>query len=98
MIYRASLRCARLRLRRLLNFAALDARRADAKALGSALDHCVYGLQVQIPAPLGDIVGVADAVSKPRAALTDFTHFRHIQGLLLIDSNEFSTGDYAQAN
>jgi hypothetical protein len=66
-------------LRGLLNFSALDARRADANALGCALDHRVYGLQIQIPAPLGDIVGVADTVSEPRAALTDFTHFRHIR-------------------
>src|SRR5579872_297041 len=78
------------RLRGLLNFSALNARRTDANALGRALDHRVYGLQIQIPAPLGDIVGVADTVSEPWAALTDFTHFRHID-LLLMDSHEFST-------
>jgi hypothetical protein len=66
-------------LRGLLNFSALNAGGADTNALGCALDHCVYGLQIQIPAPLGDIVGVADTVSEPRAALTDFTHFRHIR-------------------
>ena len=82
----------RLNLSGFLNFSALNARRADANALGRTFDHCVYGLQIQIPAPLGDIVGVANAVSKPRAALTDFTHFRHKQGLLM-DSYESSIGD-----
>jgi hypothetical protein len=77
-------------LRGFLNFAALDARRADANTLGRARDNCMYGLQVQIPTPFRYIVGVADTVSEPRATLTDFTHFRHI-GLLLKDSYELST-------
>ena len=51
----------------------------------------MHRLQVQIPAPAGDIVGVTDAVSEPRATLTDFTHFRHIRVLLVIDSYELST-------
>ena len=64
-------------LRGFLNFTALDAVGADADALGSAFDHRVYGLQIQIPAPFRYVVGVADTVSEPWAALTDFTHFRH---------------------
>jgi hypothetical protein len=64
-------------LRGFLNFTALDARRTDADTLGRSGDHGVDRLQVQIPAPLGNVVGVADTVSEPRAALTDFTHFRH---------------------
>ena len=78
-------------LRGLLDFSALDAGRADANALGRALNHRMYRLQIQIPTTLGQVVGVADTVSEPRAALTDFTHFRHRQGLLLKDSYELST-------
>ena len=80
-----------IKLSGFLNFSALDARGADTDALGRSGDHGVDGLQVQIPAPLGNVVGVADTVSEPRAALTDFTHFRHIRGLLLKDSYELST-------
>jgi hypothetical protein len=74
-----------------LDFAALDASGADANALGCAFDYRMYGLQIQIPAPFRQVVGVADTVSEPWAALTDFTHFRHIRGLLLMDSYELST-------
>jgi hypothetical protein len=63
----------------LLYFSALNARGANSDALGRAFDHCVYGLKIQIPAPLSQVVGVADTVSEPGAALTDFTHFRHIR-------------------
>jgi hypothetical protein len=66
-------------LRGFLNFSAFNARCANSDALGRAFDHCVYGLQIQIPAPFCQVVGVADTVSEPRAALTDFTHFRHIR-------------------
>jgi len=62
-----------------LNFAVFDARGAHADALGRARDHRMDGLQVDVPAPLGDIVGVADAVSEFRTAHTKFTHFRHIR-------------------
>jgi len=62
-----------------LDFAGLNARRAHADTLGRASDHRMDGLQVDVPAPLGDVVGVAYAVSELRTAHTDFTHFRHIQ-------------------
>ena len=75
-----------------MDFPALNARRTDANSLGRSRDHGVNGLQVQIPTPLGQVVGVADTVSEPWAALTDFTHFRHIRGLLLDDFYELSTG------
>jgi hypothetical protein len=65
------------KLRGFLDFSALDARGADTNTLGRSGHYGVHRLQIQIPATLGQIVGVADTVSEPRAALTDFTHFRH---------------------
>src|SRR5690349_6134262 len=81
-------------LRGFLDFSVLNARGADSNALGRSRHHRVHALKVQIPAPLSQVVGVADAISKPRPASTDFTHFRHIRGLLLIDSYELSTTAY----
>jgi hypothetical protein len=37
----------------------------------------VHGLQIQIPAALGDIVSMADFIAKPWAAPAYFTYFRH---------------------
>jgi hypothetical protein len=65
------------RLSGFLNFAGLNARRAHTDTLGRASDHRMDGLQVDVPAPLSDVVGVADAVSELRTAHTNFTHFRH---------------------
>ena len=44
------------------DFAAADAGRADAHAFCGRAHAGVHGTQVYIPAPLGDVVGVADAV------------------------------------
>ena len=46
------------------HFAAANAGRAGADALGSAIHFSVYGAQVDVPAPAGHIVGVADGISK----------------------------------
>jgi hypothetical protein len=74
-----------------LNFSALDTGGADPNALGCAFNDSVYGLQIQIPATLGQVMSVADPISEPRTTLTEFTHFRHIRGLLLIYSYELNT-------
>jgi hypothetical protein len=44
-------------------FAAANAGRADAHALGSGAHAGVHRAEIDVPAPLGDVVGVADAVS-----------------------------------
>ncbi|GAC1509013.1 MAG: hypothetical protein NVS1B11_13120 [Terriglobales bacterium] len=48
------------------DFAALDTSGADANALADTLHLGVNRTQVHVPAPLADIVGVADIVSKLR--------------------------------
>ena len=62
---------------RLLNFAALDAVRADLHALGRAFYQSANALQVDVPASLGDIVSVADSIAELRTAATEFTGLRH---------------------
>src|SRR5271170_3072807 len=47
-----------------LNFAAANTGRADTHALGRSLDNRFHGLQIQIPAALGDVMGVADSISE----------------------------------
>ena len=69
--------CSERRLRRFLDFAAADAGRAGANALVGALDHRMYGLEIQVPAPLRYIVGVADLVTELRSAATYITNSCH---------------------
>lgn len=65
-------------LRGLLDFPALQAGGADPDTLGRALHHGVNLLQVQVPAPFGHIMGVADAVAEPGTAATNIAHLRHL--------------------
>jgi hypothetical protein len=60
-----------------LNFAAFDAVGTNANPFRSAFNHRMDPLQVYVPAPFRDIMGMADAVAELRAAATNFTHFRH---------------------
>jgi len=60
-----------------LHFAAADAGSAHAQALGGALDNRANRLQIEVPAALGHVVGVTDAVPELRAAATNVTYFRH---------------------
>jgi hypothetical protein len=59
------------------NFAAAEARGADAHALGSAFDFGANRTQVNIPAPTGNVVGVADGISKLRPSAADITNLCH---------------------
>lgn len=68
-------------LGRFKNFAVLDAGRADGNFLGSAFDGGSDVLQVYVPAALGDVVGVGDAVTEHRSTLTDFAALRHDETL-----------------
>jgi hypothetical protein len=62
---------------RLDDFAAAQAGGADADALALSVDLGMNRLQVEIPAPLAHVVGVADAVSGLRLAAADFTLLCH---------------------
>ena len=66
-----------LRQRSFLHLAVADARRADPNALSGALDEGVDRLQVQIPAAIGHIVGMADTMPELRSATAHFTNFCH---------------------
>lgn len=59
------------------DFAAAEAGGADAHALGGGADAGVNGAQVNIPAALGHVVGVGDAVSELRLFAADFTLLSH---------------------
>jgi hypothetical protein len=61
----------------LLDFAVTDAGRAHADALSGAFDHCPHRLQIDVPAALGHIVGVADAAAELRPASTDIANSCH---------------------
>ena len=60
-----------VRFLRFNDFAAAQAGRADADTLALALDLGVHRTQIDVPAPLGDVVGVADAVSRLRLLAAD---------------------------
>ena len=57
-------------LRGLLHFIVADAGGAHANSLGGASYYGANFLQVDIPAPVGNIVGVADFVPEYRATAT----------------------------
>ena len=59
------------------DFTAANAGGADAHALALPGDPGVHRTQVDVPAPLGDVVGVADAVSRLRLLAADFTLLCH---------------------
>jgi hypothetical protein len=60
-----------------LNFSAFDAGRANADATAGAVDESADFFQIDVPAPLGDIVRVADPVAELRPPSTHITRFRH---------------------
>ena len=65
------------KLRDFLDFTVPNARRADPQPLAGAFDQGSHRLQIDIPAPLGDIVSVADAVAELRPATTNFANLCH---------------------
>src|SRR6185312_16301663 len=69
-----------LKLRQTLSlndFAAAQAGRANANALAYTLYLGVHRAQIDVPAPLGDVVGVADVISKLRPLAADFAYLCH---------------------
>jgi hypothetical protein len=62
---------------RLHDFSAAQTRCADTDALALAVHFRVHRTQIHIPAPLGDVVGVADAVSRLRLLAADITLLCH---------------------
>ena len=62
---------------RLYDFTAAQAGRADAHAFRSRTHAGMHRTQIDVPAPLGDVVRVADAVSRLRLLAADFTLLCH---------------------
>jgi hypothetical protein len=62
---------------RLNDFAAAQAGGADANTLASALHFGVDRAQIDVPAPLGHVVGVAYVISKLRPFAADFANLCH---------------------
>jgi hypothetical protein len=56
-----------LRLSGFLDLSVADAGRARTDPLIRAIQNCPDRLEVHIPAPIGDVVGVADLMSELRA-------------------------------
>ena len=59
------------------HFAAAEAGSTHAYALGGSAHAGMHRTQVHIPAPLGDVMRVADSVSKLRLLAADFTLLCH---------------------
>src|SRR3954470_23429692 len=79
---------------RLNDLAALQALRANAHPLAAGADFGPDRAKVHVPAPLGDVVGVADVVSRLRLFAADCADLCH--GLYLLRSN--SEGLTAKGN
>ena len=59
------------------DFSALDAACANADALGLAVDQCLDCLQIDVPAPLGDVVRVRNVVTELRAFAANVAYLCH---------------------
>ena len=59
------------------HFAATQAGRADAEALGGGAHFGVHRAQVDVPAPLAHVMGVADVVAELRPLAADITNSGH---------------------
>ncbi len=66
-----------------LDFAGADAGGADTNALAGAIYQRANGLQVDVPAALGHVVRVADAVAELRTTAAYFTNLSHKTGISL---------------
>jgi hypothetical protein len=62
---------------RLDDFAAAQAGGADADPLAGALHLSVNRAQIDVPAPLGHVMGVADVIPKLRPFAAYFTNLCH---------------------
>src|SRR4029077_14492858 len=62
---------------RLNHFAAAQAGRAYPHSLGGSAHSRMHRTQIYVPAPLGDVMGVADPVSELRLFAADFTLLCH---------------------
>src|SRR3984893_4756739 len=71
--------CRRLRLN---HFPAAQAGSADAYVLGSGSHPGMNRAQIDVPAPLTDIVGVADGISELRPLAADITNSCHNSEIL----------------
>jgi hypothetical protein len=59
------------------DFAAAQAGGADADALGCSTHFGVDGAQIDVPAPLGHVMGVADIVAELRPLAAKITNMCH---------------------
>ena len=59
------------------NFTAAQAGCAHADPLARTLHFGVHRAQIDVPAPLGHVVGVADVISKLRPFAADFAYLCH---------------------
>jgi hypothetical protein len=59
------------------DFSGLDAAGADAYALAATIDLSLDGLEVNVPATAGGVVGVRDVVSELRAFAAEITFLCH---------------------
>ena len=64
-------------LRDFLDFPVPNARRADAHSFAGAFNQGADRLEIDIPATLGDVMSVADAVAELRPATTYFANLCH---------------------
>lgn len=67
----------KLKVLSLLYLPALEARSADAHPSMGSLHNCAHRAQIHVPAPLGDVVSVADIVSKLRPFAAHFAYACH---------------------
>jgi hypothetical protein len=64
-------------LRDFLDFTVANARRANAHALTGAVHQRAHRLQVEVPAPFGDVMSVADLIAECRLPATYFANLCH---------------------
>jgi hypothetical protein len=63
---------------RLYDFSRFNAAGANAHALACAVDDGMYRAKIDVPTPLGHVVGVANPVSRSRTFAAEFAYLCHL--------------------
>ena len=88
-----------MRLGDLLDFVRADAGGADADAAAGTVNQSANRLEVEVPAALGDVVGVADFIAERGLATANFTNLCHKTEISrAVRKNEYSNEGVGMAN
>jgi hypothetical protein len=83
-------------LRGLLNFARTKTGSTNTDPAAGAVHERANRLQINVPAALGDIMGVADPIAELRALTTNFANLCHDSNLPMNSNNYYNSTTFSR--